>query len=109
MTLGGSARPIDASAARTRSRLSATALSGKADDGELRQARRELDLHLDGAGFEAEISDGGDGRGHQAPPPERATLVRIPPSSAERALDRQWPFPASGLRERAAHDQMPRP
>ena len=60
-------------------------LVGKADDGELRNAGRQLNLHLDGAGFEAEVSDSGDGRGHQAPSPERNTLDRLPPSSAARS------------------------
>ena len=48
----------------------------------------ELDLHLDGAGFEAEISDGGDGRGHQrAAHPANAndsTAQTSPLSSAAR-------------------------
>ena len=46
-------------------------LVGQADDDEGGKPDDELDLHLDGARFEPEISDGGDGRGHQAPPPER--------------------------------------
>ena len=57
-------------------------LVGQPDDGELRQARRQLDLHLDGAGFESEVGNGGDGRGHQAPFPEHTAAVRRPPSSA---------------------------
>ena len=83
MTLGGSARPIDAKRGAHPLAAFGDRLVGQADDGEARQARGQLDLHLDRAGFEAEIGDGGDGRGHQAPPPERATLVRNPPSSAE--------------------------
>ncbi len=58
---------------------------GQSDHGEARQAGRQLNLHLDAAGLEAEISDSGDGRGHQAPPPEHTTLVRLPPSSAEQS------------------------
>lgn len=58
-------------------------LVGQADDDERRQARRQLDLDLDRAGFEAEIGDSSDGRDHQAPPPGHPALVRIPPSSAE--------------------------
>ena len=77
--LGGSARPIAASAARTRSRLSATALSGKPTMVNCGRPGGELDLHFDGAGFEAEIGDGGDGRGHQARPRERATMVQNSP------------------------------
>jgi hypothetical protein len=57
----------------------------QANDGELRHARSELHLHLDGAGFEAEIRDSGDGRGHQAASPERNTLRKHPPSSAGRS------------------------
>ena len=56
---------------------------GQPDDDERRQARRQLDLDLDRAGFEAEIGDSGDGRDHQAPPPGHPALVRIPPSAAE--------------------------
>ena len=85
MTLGGSARPIAASAARTRSRLSATALSASPTMVNLRNARGELHLHLDRAGLEAEISDSGDGRGHQAPFPNVQQLDRRPPSSAEQS------------------------
>src|SRR6185437_766741 len=59
----------------------------QANDGELGHARRELNLHLDGAGFEPEVSDSSDGRGHQAPSPRCNTLRRLPPSSAEK-LDR---------------------
>lgn len=43
-------------------------LVGKADDGEARKPRRELDLHFDRAGFEAEISDSSDGGGHLPAP-----------------------------------------
>jgi len=59
-------------------------LVGKADDDERRQARRELDLDLDGASFQAEVGNGGDGRGHQARPSQLTTLFRLPPSSAAR-------------------------
>ncbi len=44
---GGSASPIAARAARTRSRDSPTALSGNPDDGEGRKPRRDGDLGLD--------------------------------------------------------------
>ena len=74
-------------------------LVGKADDGEFRHARGELHLHLDRARLEPQISDSGDGRGHQATPSRYAILDRRPPSSARATLDRCAPSAASGLRE----------
>ena len=53
-------------------------LVGKADDGEPRQAGRKLGLDLDGSGFEPEISDSGDGRGHYSSLPRKRE-----PSSAK--------------------------
>ena len=61
----------------------------------------QLDLDLDGARLEPEISDGGDGRDHQAPSPAtHATLSKHPPSSARATLDRgatdrQAPLPSA--------------
>ena len=44
-------------------------LVGQADDDERGQPGGKLDLHLDGARFEPEVSDGGNGRDHQRPLP----------------------------------------
>ncbi len=55
--LGGSARPIAASAAWTRSRLSPTALSGRPTMLKRGRPGRDLALHLDGARLEPEIGD----------------------------------------------------
>ena len=59
-------------------------LVGKADDGEFRHASGKLDLHFDRPGLETQVSDCGDGRGHQATPSRRAILNNHPPSSARR-------------------------
>ena len=105
MTLGGSARPIAASAARTRSRLSATALSGRPTMVNVGRPDGQLDLHLDGAGFEAEIGDSGDGRGHQAPPPNMQRWSEFPLARRSEARPLRT-LPASGLRERASCDHI---
>jgi hypothetical protein len=55
------------------------------DNREFRNARCQLHLDFDRTGFEAEICNGGDGRGHQAPPREHSMLYRSPPSSAEQS------------------------
>lgn len=54
-------------------------LVGEPDDDKCGQAGGKLDLHFDGASLEAEIGDSGDGRGHQAPPPQRPALFRTSP------------------------------
>ena len=63
----GSASPEAISAERTRSRASDTALSGQADDGERRQARRDLHLHVDRAGLDPLKGYGGNPLNHAAP------------------------------------------
>jgi len=83
MRLGRSARPIAASAARTRSRLSPTAF-GQADNDEIWHSGGKLDLDCDPARFEPEVGDGGDDRDHQAvsPAATRKYFGKHPPGSA---------------------------
>ena len=55
-------------------------LVGQADDGERRNTGGQLDLDFDGAGFEPEVRDSGDGRGHHGPATvRRLALRRRPP------------------------------
>ena len=70
MRRAGSARPDAISAARTRSFASDTALSGKPDDVESRQAGRDLHLHVDRAGLDAFERDRRYALDH-APAPDR--------------------------------------
>ena len=67
MRRAGSAKPEATSAARTRSRASETALSGKPNDVECGQPRGDLNLDIDGASFDTLERDGGDALDHVAP------------------------------------------
>ena len=51
----------------------------QADNGELRHARRELNLHLDRARLETEIGNGGDGRDHSGHAPRTSNAVQTSP------------------------------
>ena len=64
MRLGGSARPIAASEARTRSRLSATALSGSPTTANAGRPWRDLHLHIDVEHVDALKRDGVDAGDH---------------------------------------------
>ena len=80
MTLGGSASPIDDKRRADPLAALGDGLVGQADDGESRNARGQLDLDLDRAGFQAKIGDGGDGRGHFRPdaPRTHSAVQNIP-------------------------------
>ncbi len=67
MRRDGSASPDAVSAARTRSRASDTALSGKPDHVEGRQPGRDLHLDRDVARLDALERDGGDPLDHASP------------------------------------------
>jgi hypothetical protein len=64
----GSASPEAISAERIRSRALGDRLVGQSDDGESRQAGRDLHLHVDGAGFDPLKSYGGNTLDHAALP-----------------------------------------
>ena len=67
MRRAGSASPEASSAARTRSRASDTALSGRPDHVERRQPGRDLHLHVDGARLDALECHGGYALDHATP------------------------------------------
>ena len=76
MRFGGSDRPEAWSAARTRSRLSATALSGRPTMANMRHAGRDLHLDVDGDRLDPLKRDRGDVRNHRAPAPLQPTYGR---------------------------------
>ena len=65
MRFGGSARPMAFSAPRTRSRLSATALSGRPTMVKCGHPRPDLHLHIDRPRLDALKGDGGDPGKHR--------------------------------------------
>ena len=99
MTLGGSARPIDDKRRANPLAALGHGLVGQTDDRESGNAGRQLDLNLDRTGFEAEISDGGDGRGHFRPDAPDAQRWSETPLARRIKARPAWTITASDLRE----------
>ena len=89
-------RPIAASAAWTRSRLSATALSGRPTTRNLGRPLGDLHLHLDGARLQPQKRDRGDMRDHG---PRRCTASRTATGTSLPPRPRRTP-PRRRLRPR---------